>query len=107
MTLEREKYEGDLLGQYEKKNKSSFIPATRHAELSTGEVIRMLRQLKNWTQEELASRCGINATNICLLEKNRVEIGKHRAESIAKAFGVHPAIMMFPEYEAQAITLAA
>ena len=34
-----------------------------------------------------------------LLENNKVDIGKKRAEQIANAFGVHPAIIMFPEYE--------
>jgi len=59
----------------------------------------MLRELKGWTQGELANRCGISATNISLLENEKVEIGKRRAEQIAKAFGVHPAIIMFPEYD--------
>ncbi len=70
------------------------------ANVDTGEVIRMLRELKNWTQKELAERCGIKTTNISLLENNRVEIGKRRAEQLAKAFNVHPAIIMFPAYEA-------
>lgn len=34
-------------------------------------------------------------------------IGKKRAEQLAKAFGVHPAIIMFPEYEADLIGKAA
>ena len=79
--------------------KSHFAPAKRHASLKTGEVIRMLRELKGWTQRDLAERCGISVTNLSLLERKRVEIGKKRAERIARAFGVHPAIIMFPEYE--------
>lgn len=85
------------------KIRSEFIPARRHAVLSTGEVIRMLRELKGWTQAELAKRCGISTTNISLLEHEKVEIGKKRAEQIAKAFGIHPAIIMFPEYEGEEI----
>jgi transcriptional regulator with XRE-family HTH domain len=77
-----------------------FIPAKPHAYLTTGEVIQMLRDLKGWTQNELAGRSGISATNISLLENNKVEIGKKRVEQLAKAFDVHPAIIMFPEYEA-------
>jgi hypothetical protein len=34
-----------------------------------------------------------------MLENDRVDIGKKRAEQLANAFGVHPAIIMFPEYE--------
>jgi hypothetical protein len=41
------------------------------------------------------------------LENKKVEIGKKRAEQIAKAFNVHPAIIMFPEYEAKEIHKAA
>ena len=44
----------------------------------------MLRELKGWTQVELS----------------------RRTEQLAAAFGVHPAIIMFPEYEAQAISHA-
>ena len=77
-----------------------FVPAKPHASLTTGEVIQMLRELKGWTQNELARRSGINATNISLLENDKVEIGKKRVEQLAKAFDVHPAIIMFPEYEA-------
>lgn len=76
-----------------------FLPAKPHAELTTGEVIRMLRELKGWTQNELGHRCSISPTNISLLENGKVEIGKRRAKQLAKAFNVHPAIIMFPEYE--------
>jgi transcriptional regulator with XRE-family HTH domain len=84
-----------------------FVPAEAHASLSTGQVIRMLRELKDWTQEELAERSGISATNISLLENERVDIGKKRAEQLARAFDVHPAIIMFPEYEATEIAKVA
>jgi transcriptional regulator with XRE-family HTH domain len=82
---------------------TKFVSAKPHITLTTGEVIRMLRELKGWTQTELARRCGISATNISLLENRKVEIGKKRAEQIAKVFGIHPAIIMFPEYEGNEI----
>ena len=90
----------------ERKN-GEFVLAKSHASLTTGEVIRMLRELKGWTQAELAKRSGISASNLSLLENGRVEIGKRRVEQLAKAFDVHPAIIMFPEYEAKEIQKAA
>jgi transcriptional regulator with XRE-family HTH domain len=84
-------------------DKKEFIPAKRHVVLKSGEVIRMLRELKGWTQADLAARCGISPTNISLLENSKVDIGKKRAEQIARALGVHPAIVMFPEYEGDEI----
>ena len=89
------------------RKSSEFVPAKSHAKLTTGEVIRMLRELKGWTQAELTKHSGISSTNISLLENDRVEIGKRRVEQLAKAFGVHPAIIMFPEYEAKEIQKAA
>lgn len=80
-----------------------FVSAKPHAKLTTGEVIKMLRELKGWTQKELAKLSGINIVNISMLENKKIEIGKKRAEQLAKAFDIHPAIIMFPEYEQIAI----
>jgi len=90
-----------------KINKEDFVPARQHARVSTGEVIRILREKKGWTQEELAKRSGISSSNLSMLENDRLDIGKKRAEQIAKAFAVHPAIIMFPEYESIDIRNAA
>jgi transcriptional regulator with XRE-family HTH domain len=90
-----------------KINKSEFNLAKQHVRVTTGEVIRILREKKEWTQDELARRSGISSTNLSMLENDRVDIGKKRAEQLAQAFGVHPAIIMFPEYEAADIQRAA
>ena len=89
------------------KIKNKFTTAKPHAVLSTGEVIRMLRKLKGWTQAELARRSGLSVTNISLLENEKIEIDKKRTVQLAKTFDVHPAIIMFPEYEAKEIEKAA
>lgn len=88
-------------------NKSEFETARPHAELSSGGVICMLRELKGWTQEKLAHLSGVSPTNLSLLENDRVDIGKKRALQIAEAFGVHPATIMFPEHESAEIKRAA
>ena len=86
-----------------KIKKSNYKPAKQHTILTTGEVIKMLRELKGWTQEELSKYCSINAKNISMLENDKVEIGKKRVLQLATAFDVHPALIMFPEYEAKEI----
>ncbi len=90
-----------------KMKNSEFVHAKKHAPVTTGEAIRMLRELKGWTQEELARQSGVNAKNISLLENDRIDIGKRRAEQLARAFKVHPSIIMFPEYEGELISQAA
>lgn len=87
--------------------RSEFVTAKPHAKLTSGEVIAFLRELKGWTQSELAKRSKITVTNLSLLENNRIVIGKKRSEQLAKAFDVHPAIIMFPEYESREIMRAA
>ena len=79
--------------------KNQFVIAKKHADITTGETIRILRELKEWTQVELSEKSGINYRNISMLENDKVDIGKKRTERLAKAFGIHPAIIMFPEYE--------
>ncbi|MBP9698985.1 MAG: helix-turn-helix transcriptional regulator, partial [Elusimicrobia bacterium] len=56
-------------------------------------------QGRNVRYELMMPGTNISPTNLSLLENGRVDIGKHRAEQLAKAFGVHPAVIMFPEYE--------
>ena len=87
--------------------KHEFAAAEPHTTLTTGGVLRMLRELKGWTQRELARRSGIGVTNLSLLENGRIDLGKKRALDLARAFDVHPAILMFPEYEAREIRRAA
>ena len=89
------------------KIRKNFAPAKARTSLTSGEVIFMLRELKNWTQKQLAEKSGITSTNISLLENDKVNIRKRRSEQLAKAFNIHPAIIMFPEYEAIEIRKAA
>jgi ribosome-binding protein aMBF1 (putative translation factor) len=99
----------DLKGVIHKWTPSEFKEFQRNTKwfesmdpvLTTGEVIKMLRKLKGWTRKELAKRCKIPAANIGLLETNKMEIGKKMAEHLAHAFNVHPATIMFPEYESR------
>lgn len=86
--------------------KNDFIAAEKHARFTTGEAIRMLRELKGWTQKELSEYSGIQISNISLLENDKIEIGKKRALELARAFSVHPAIIMFPEYEEEDFRIA-
>lgn len=78
-------------------NKLDFKTEPSNPPQTPGEIIKFLRELRGWTQEELSQRSGVNTKNISLLENDRVRIGKKRAELLAKAFEVHPAVVMFPD----------
>ena len=75
-----------------------YVPARQRTKLTPGAAIRLMRELKEWTQKELASRTGISAQNISMLENNRIPLGRKRALLLSKAFGIHPGTLMFPDY---------
>ncbi len=67
--------------------------------MSPGEMVRTLRELKGWSQIKLAEETGISQANISAIENGRVEIGKQRAIVMAEALNVHPASIMFADYD--------
>jgi transcriptional regulator with XRE-family HTH domain len=85
------------------KKKSKYFPERSHLTLSVAETLLMLRELKGWTQEELSRRSGIAGSNISRLENGHLDLGKQRAITLAKAFGVHPATLMFPDFPLQKV----
>jgi len=84
------------------KSRKTLSLAGETIKMSPGEMIRELRELKEWSQLDLARETGISQTNISAIENGRVEIGKQRAIVIAEALNVHPASIMFADYESAA-----
>lgn len=82
-----------------KKNRSELVGAAETILITPGEMIRELRELKGWSQLDLAAETGISQTNISAIENGRVELGKARAIIFAKALSVHPAAIMFSDYD--------
>ena len=82
-----------------KIDKNDLIPAGQSILMSPGEMIRTLREFKEWSQLDMARETGISQTNISAIENGRVQIGKERAIVIAEALGVHPSSIMFADYE--------
>ena len=58
----------------------------------------MTRQLKGITQAALATESGIAQAAISSIENDRIDIGLDRAEKLALALGVHPAVLAFPNW---------
>ncbi|MCB0356821.1 MAG: helix-turn-helix transcriptional regulator [Bdellovibrionales bacterium] len=67
--------------------------------MSPGEMVRALRELKGWSQLDLADASGISQTNISAIENGRVQVGKERSIALAEALNVHPSSIMFADYE--------
>ena len=76
-----------------------FKPATRHIEVSTGESVRILRELQELSQNDLANICGIPQSTISAIENNRVRLGIERAKVLARALSCHPAVLVFSGWD--------
>jgi transcriptional regulator with XRE-family HTH domain len=52
------------------------------------------------TQKQLGAATGIEQAAISALEHDRMAIGPERAKKLARALHVHPAVLVFPDWEA-------
>ncbi len=79
---------------------SEFRPAKRRVQVSVGESLRILRELQELSQNQLAERTGIPQTTISAIENDRVRLGVERAKILARALRCHPAVLVFPGWDA-------
>jgi transcriptional regulator with XRE-family HTH domain len=71
----------------------------KRAEVSVGESVRILRELREFSQSELSRLTGIAEATISAIEKDRVNLGVERAKVLARALRCHPAVLVFPGWE--------
>jgi transcriptional regulator with XRE-family HTH domain len=82
-----------------KINKKDFARAKVHTSLTPGEALKMVRELQGLTQADLAEITGIPQSNISALESNVRQLGRERAIVFARALKVHPAVLLFPDFD--------
>lgn len=79
-----------------------FIPAKQNTDVSPGESLRILRELQELSQNELAELSGIRRGTISAIENDRVRLGVERAKTLARALHCHPAVLVFPGWDTTA-----
>lgn len=79
-----------------------FVPADTGVTLSPGETIRTLRELNEMSQEDLSRETGIPQTTISSIENGRTSLGAERSKVFARAFDVHPAVILFSDWKRSA-----
>lgn len=82
-----------------KINKKDFIQSKDPVTMSPGKMLATLRGLQGLTQTDLAKLAGMTQANISSMESGRQQIGRDRALALAEALKVHPAVIMFPNYQ--------
>ena len=78
---------------------SDYRPAKKRAEVSVGESVRIIRELQELSQNQLSELTGIPQSTISAIERNRVNLGVERAKVLARALKVHPAVLVFPNWD--------
>jgi transcriptional regulator with XRE-family HTH domain len=80
---------------------SEYRRARRNVEVSTGESVRIIRELQGLTQNELAALSGIPQSTISAMERDRINLGVERAKQLARALKCHPAVLVFPGWDVE------
>lgn len=76
-----------------------YSPAKKRVPVSVGESVRIIRELQELSQNELARLTGIPQTTISAIENDRVRLGVERAKVLARALRCHPGVLVFPGWE--------
>jgi transcriptional regulator with XRE-family HTH domain len=77
----------------------NYRPAKKRIDVSVGESVRIIRELQELSQSELARLTGIPQATISAIENDRVNLGVERAKVLARALKCHPAVLVFPGWE--------
>jgi len=78
---------------------SEFRKAKKTISVTVGESVRIVRELQELSQTDLAAQTGIPQSTISAIENDRVKLGVERAKVIARALQVHPAVLVFPGWD--------
>ncbi|HEX5758229.1 MAG TPA: helix-turn-helix transcriptional regulator [Thermoanaerobaculia bacterium] len=76
-----------------------YSPAKKRVPVSVGESVRIIRELQELSQNDLARLTGISQATISAIENDRVRLGVERAKVLARALKCHPGVLVFPGWE--------
>jgi transcriptional regulator with XRE-family HTH domain len=78
---------------------NNYKKAKRGVEVSVGESVRILRELQELSQNQLATMTGVPQSTISAIENDRIQLGVERAKTLARALRCHPAVLVFPGWD--------
>ena len=76
-----------------------YQPANTTITVSAGESVRIMRELQELSQNELAVITGIPQPTLSAIENGHVNLGVERAKVLAIALKCHPAVLVFPGWQ--------
>ena len=82
-----------------KNDMKDYRVAKKQIVVSVSESVRIIRELQEMSQNELARATGIPQSTISAIENGRVNLGVQRAKQLARALKCHPAVLVFPGWD--------
>ena len=76
-----------------------YRSAKKRVTVSVGESARILRELQELSQSQLARLTGVPQATISAIENDRVRLGVERAKVLARALKCHPGVLVFPGWQ--------
>ncbi len=73
-----------------------FQESVPRVKVSIGESVRIIRELQEFSQNQLASLSGIPQSTLSAIEHDKINLGVERAKTLARALKCHPAVLVFP-----------
>jgi len=80
-------------------NMKDYQEAQHRTDVSIGESVRIIRELQELSQNELAAITGIPQSTLSAIEHDKVNLGVERAKVLARALKCHPAVLVFPGWD--------
>jgi transcriptional regulator with XRE-family HTH domain len=78
--------------------RGGFVRSKPFVKLTSGKMVRILREKNELTQSELARLANLTQATISSLESDRISLGVERARALARVLHVHPAVLLFPDW---------
>ncbi len=75
--------------------------AKKNIDVTVGESVRIVRELQELSQNDLAKVTGIPQSTISAIENDRVKLGVERAKVLGWALHCHPAVLVFPGWDSE------
>ena len=84
-----------------------FKVAKKRIQVTSGESVRIMRELQELSQNDLAQLAKTPQSTISAIENERVNLGIERAKALARALRCHPAVLVFPGWDVESEHAAA
>ena len=75
--------------------------AKSQIDVSVGESVRIIRELQEMSQNEVARETGIPQSTISAIENDRINLGVERAKQLARVLRCHPSVLVFPGWRVE------